>query len=544
MFRIASALGVVAFGVFAVAGSAHARPARPAPPLPAPAGRIVNVNTEAALQAAVRTLTSDTTILIAPGRYVLTSTLSVHGPLKNVALRGATGDADDVVLVGRGMTQSNYGPVPFGVWTGDGVDGVTIANLTIRDVYFHPIILNAGTHRPHIYNVHLIDAGEQFIKSNPDAAGVGARNGVLEYSVIEFTTTARDTYPKGIDIHGGTDWIVRHNLFRNIVGPGGAMAGPAVLAWRKTSNTLTEGNTFINCSRGISYGADDKVSPSHRGGIIRNNIILRGRTQPGDVGIIVSDSADTEILNNTVVLSGTYARPIEYRFVGTQRVRLINNLTDGAIQARDGATGTRSRNITTATGALFVNLAAEDLHLAATASAAIDQGDGSAAVADDWDGDPRPAGAAIDVGADERSTGASARPAVTLTSPANGAVYTAPASIPVTAEATDSDGTVASVEFYIDGVLRSTVHSAPYTWPWTNVTSGTYQVKARAVDNDGMTGEAMTATVRIGLPELRRNRSDDSTVRRCARFEVQHLRHCRQRRHRSGRRVERPLLSL
>ena len=66
------------------------------------------------------------------------------------------------------MTNTNYAnTVPFGIWTGNGVNGITIANVTIRDFYFHPIIFNAGTQAPHIYNVHLINAGEQFIKSIP-----------------------------------------------------------------------------------------------------------------------------------------------------------------------------------------------------------------------------------------------------------------------------------------------------------------------------------------------------------------------------------------
>ena len=46
--------------------------------------------------------------------------------------------------------------------------GITIANLTIRDVYDHPIMLNAGAQSPLIHNVHLINAGQQFIKSNPN----------------------------------------------------------------------------------------------------------------------------------------------------------------------------------------------------------------------------------------------------------------------------------------------------------------------------------------------------------------------------------------
>ncbi len=64
--------------------------------------------------------------------------------------------------------------MPFGIWTGVGVDGITIANLTIRDLYFHPIIFNDGTENPRVYNVHLIDAGEQFIKVNPDGAAAAS----------------------------------------------------------------------------------------------------------------------------------------------------------------------------------------------------------------------------------------------------------------------------------------------------------------------------------------------------------------------------------
>ena len=63
----------------------------PLPPaLPAPTGNVVNVNTEAGLQAAITNLTSGTTIVIAPGTYLLTKTLIIRGPLADVTVRGAT----------------------------------------------------------------------------------------------------------------------------------------------------------------------------------------------------------------------------------------------------------------------------------------------------------------------------------------------------------------------------------------------------------------------------------------------------------------------
>jgi hypothetical protein len=64
---------------------------------------------------------------------------------------------DDVVLIGKGMTNSNFETVPHGIWTNSA--NTVIAHLTIRDVYYHPIILNPGAQRPRIYNVRLINWG-------------------------------------------------------------------------------------------------------------------------------------------------------------------------------------------------------------------------------------------------------------------------------------------------------------------------------------------------------------------------------------------------
>jgi len=383
------------------AASADARPARPAPPLPPPAGRIVNVRNEAQLQAAMRAIASNVTIVLAPGTYRLTRSLAFSGALTDIGIRGATGNSDDVVLIGSGMTHADDGGVPYGVWTGNGVDGITIANVTIRDFYFHPIIFNAGTQRPHVYNVHLIDAGQQFIKSNPDASAIGASNGIVEYSIFEFTTTARDDYPKAIDVQGGANWVIRHNLFRNLQAPSGQLIGPAVLVWRGSANTVTEGNTFLNCGRGIMYGAEDAVGFAHTGGIIRNNFFYRAASQDGDVGIQVADSPDTQVVNNTVLLSGTYGAAIEYRYSGATGLLIANNLVDATIAARDGATATLTANLTDATPAIFVNAAAGDLHLRSSALVAIDHGVAVPDTSDDWDGEPRPSGMYRDIGADE-----------------------------------------------------------------------------------------------------------------------------------------------
>ena len=74
-------------------------------------------------------------------------------------------------------------------------------------------------------------------------------------------------------------------------------------------------------------------------------------------------------------------------------------------------------------------------------------------------------------------------PTVTLTSPTNGASYTAPATVTLTATAADADGTVAKVEFYNGTTLITTKTASPYTYSWTPVAAGTYNITAKAYDN-------------------------------------------------------------
>jgi hypothetical protein len=379
-------------------GLADARPAIPPVPLPPPTGATIQVSTVAELQNAAAAIASNTTIVIAPGTYQLTSTLYINGNFTNIAVRGATANRDDVVIVGRGMN-ANDGGVPFGIWVGGDVRGVTIANLTIRDVFSHPIMLNAGAQSPFIHNVRLVNAGQQFLKANPDGAGGGVDNGIVEYSVFEYDTVSRDYYTNGVDVHTGDNWIIRHNLFRNMRAPAGQLAGPAILMWNGSTNTLVDGNTFIECQREIALGLIERTPNDHAGGVVRNNFIYR--SLPGDAAIYIADSPGTQVLHNSIMISRTYFNPIEFRFPHTTGVAIANNVLDGNIAARDGATGSVAGNYTNAIGAFFANPALGDLHLTPLATLLLDQVIAVPGAPVDWDGHPRPAGSA-DIGADER----------------------------------------------------------------------------------------------------------------------------------------------
>ena len=76
-------------------------------------------------------------------------------------------------------------------------------------------------------------------------------------------------------------------------------------------------------------------------------------------------------------------------------------------------------------------------------------------------------------------------PTVSLTGPANGATYTAPANMSITATASDSNGTVSRVDFYAGGTFLGSDASSPYSFNWTAVAAGSYSLTAVAVDNGG-----------------------------------------------------------
>jgi ELWxxDGT repeat protein len=89
-------------------------------------------------------------------------------------------------------------------------------------------------------------------------------------------------------------------------------------------------------------------------------------------------------------------------------------------------------------------------------------------------------------------------PSVALTSPAPGAVLPAPpASTTVTASASDSDGTVARVEFFVDGAKIGESTTAPYGAGWTPVGPGSYVLTARATDDDGAATDSAPVSVTV-----------------------------------------------
>jgi beta-glucanase (GH16 family) len=86
-----------------------------------------------------------------------------------------------------------------------------------------------------------------------------------------------------------------------------------------------------------------------------------------------------------------------------------------------------------------------------------------------------------------------AEPVVEITSPADGANLP-PGNITIEATASESGGTIASVEFYVNGVFLGDDTTVPYTYTW-NAPNGCYALRATAVDAAGRSADDTISVV-------------------------------------------------
>ncbi len=394
------------------------------PPLPAPTGNVVHVSTVAELQDAMSNLTPNTTILLADGTYDLHGAFLWFGA-PGVTMRSASGNREAVILDG------NYETDEIALVA---ASDVTIADLTLKRAIYHPIHVvatdDADTENTLIYNVHVMDPGQQAIKINQNSAMTHFPDyGVVACSHVELTDEGRphvwdinnSCYTGGVDGHQARGWVIRDNVIEGFWCEHD-LAEHGIHFWTGSRDTLVERNTLINNARGIGFGlgqsGDQRVYGNnpcpgadyvgHSGGTVRNNFIFASRdalffSESGfDCGICLEQACGTQVLHNTVASTGAPFSSIEWRWPNTN-VEITNNLLSHNLRERDGAIASLAGNLENAPLSLFVDGAGGDLHLAAGASVVIDQGlafaDGLCD--DDVDGGPRPMGPAPDVGADE-----------------------------------------------------------------------------------------------------------------------------------------------
>jgi hypothetical protein len=88
-------------------------------------------------------------------------------------------------------------------------------------------------------------------------------------------------------------------------------------------------------------------------------------------------------------------------------------------------------------------------------------------------------------------------PTVSLTSPANNTTVIKGATVNISANATDSDGSLIRVEFYAGSALLNMDIVPPYSFDWVPAVAGTYVITARAYDNDSAVTTSQSVTVNV-----------------------------------------------
>jgi len=360
-------------------------------PLPAPTGDVVTISSEAELRNQAYNAAAGTTIMIETGVYDMQG--YVHVVNHGITLRGETGNRGEIILDFGGMDSGHFGILVE-------ADDVTIADLTIRNAHDHGVSIQ-GRDRPTLYNLHIKDIGDQLVKVNPH--GDGSEDGLLACSRLEYTTSAPDSYTNGISAHRAHRWVVRDNEWYRIRTIDDTPV-PTILFWSASSDTIVERNLLVDCYQGISFGNASQSGINHTGGIVRNNSIYTSSSSTNDVAIEMVRAQNWLVAHNTVFLLGSppgLTWGIEARYGDSQGTFAYNLTNKNIWHDRDGALGGVVGNVTSAEADWFVDAASGDLHLVATATAAIEQAAPLADVTDDFDGDARPIGLAPDVGADE-----------------------------------------------------------------------------------------------------------------------------------------------
>ena len=374
---------------------------RDVPQLPLPqGGRRVPVKDADELAHAVAAARDGDVLLLADGTYRPGRVLLLD-KLKNVMLRGASGDPAKVILRGRGF---DAGDKFDDILRIAACDGVTVAHLTFADCHAYGLKVEAE-HSPkniHIYGCRFLNIGTRGIKGSTAgrkiAAGGSIRFCHFENNVVPPADWLYGgNYISAIDMMSLADWTISDNTFTNVKGrTGGGRA--AIFVWVRSRRITIERNRIVGCDRGIALGNPSGSSNEMAGmlhvydGVCRNNLITAGP----DAGIELAWVDGAKIYNNTVWRkdeSGRGIRSIEK----IHNVEIANNLVRGRLLLT-GAEESRNNHVGPMEG-WFVEPAAGDLRLKLPVPEAVDRGIGLPEVTDDFFARRR--GDRLDLGAHE-----------------------------------------------------------------------------------------------------------------------------------------------
>ncbi len=361
---------------------------------------LVNVTDADGLRTAIAAAEPGDVILLAPGVYDLTGSVSCdHSGTPSLPIIVKAPSPGDV-------------RIRFDALEGFKVSGSDwrFENLEVEGV--------CANHSDCEHAFHVVGAADRFsllrsvlrdfnaaIKGNGELVGgvrVWPDDVRIAYNKIYNTAPRQTENPvTPIDVVGGRRWRITANFIHDHAKALGNQISYAAFLKGHSFDGVFERNLVIcelahtgQIRLGLSLGGggtspDDiceeaSCAIEHEGGLLRNNIIVNC---PADVGIYLNEAVDTLVYNN--LLYNTTG--IDARFAVTTAV-FRNNLLSGVIRARDGAAIDDASNLVGVSPAdfalWFADPAASDFSLL-DGAALVDLGVQLAEVTDDFCAHPR-----------------------------------------------------------------------------------------------------------------------------------------------------------
>ena len=314
----------------------------------------------------------------------------------------------------------------------------------------------------------------------------------------------------GLAVHGSTRWNTATGTFTNVTA--GASAGQSDWTSADIGLPLLPGSTvFGSGSLTVSFAGLDiwGIADQFRfvyqpltgdGAIVTRVASFNGPYMYSKAGLMIRESLAAGSRHGSVFVTPSKGLYFQWR-ESTNALSGSSASKAGAVPvwlklARAGSVLTASRSsdgVTwTAIGSRSVAMGST-VHIGFAVSSLVSLAPASATFTS----------YSVQTGGAAPVTGSNQPPSVSLTSPANGATYTAPATISLAANAADADGTIARVDFYSGGTLLGSDTTAPYAFSWAGVAAGSYSLTAVARDNAGATTVSSGRSVTVaanGLP--------------------------------------------
>ncbi len=327
-------------------------------PATASAQRTVNVSSAAELTAAIQGAMAGDDIVLADGTYDLGNRVATRAPgtaSMPITVRAASpGMATVRFSDGGGVVEGFHVTEPYWTFADLVVEGACASDSQCEHAWH---VVGAADHtiiRDNVarnFNAQIkgngVDPGGGYIY--PDDVLVEGN----EFYSDAPRMTSNPVTP--IDVVGGRRWILRANFIHDFAKGMGNTISYAAFLKGNSRDGIIERNLIVcelahsgQVRLGLSFGGggtgpdpiceDGTCTPEHQNGVMRNNVIVHC---PADVGIYVNECQGCAVVHNTLFDTNG----IDFRFAATS-VEAVGNLVDGNIRDRDGASSTRSNNLT------------------------------------------------------------------------------------------------------------------------------------------------------------------------------------------------------